>query len=82
MGFRNLRGWVLALAVFLTAAFAAPVAMAHPSPAAKRNHKQCLTLKKPKKVAACKACMTRYKKKRHYHPYAKKGNRCHKKGAK
>lgn len=78
----HVKRWTLALTLFLVAIFAAPVAMAHPSPQVKRTHAQCETLKKKKKVAACKACITRYKKARHYHPYAKKGNRCHKNGTK
>ena len=78
---RTLRGWALALSVLLLGVFAAPsIAMAHPSPAVKRTHEQCETLKEKKKRAACKACMTRYKKKRHYHPRAKRGNKCHEKG--
>ena len=80
---RALRGWAIALTLVLAAVFAAPsVAMAHPSPAVKRTHKQCETLKKKKKRAACKACITKYKKKRHYHPHAKPGNKCHKNGTK
>jgi hypothetical protein len=78
----NRRIVVSVLALFLALFLAVPAASAHPSPAVKRTHAQCETLKKKKKVAACKACMTRYKGKRHYHPHAKKGNRCHKNGTK
>lgn len=74
--------WIKSIIVAASLMLAAPVALAHPSPAVKRTHKQCETLKKKKKIATCKACITRYKKKRHFHPYAKPGNRCHKNGTK
>ena len=67
---------VLMVITFLFAV-GAPTAMAHDSKAVKKDHAQCTTLKVKKKIGACKACITKYKGKRHYHPHAKPGNRCH-----
>ena len=79
---KNLLGGVAVAVATAAVLLVSGAAAAHPSKAVKRNHKQCKTLAKKKKIAACKACVTRYKGKRHYHPHAKKGRRCHPNGAK
>lgn len=58
--------WVLALAV---------PAMGHGKGNALRKPAQCKSIKKPKKRAACVACVKRAKK-HHFHPGKAKGKRC------
>jgi|GEM_PF-6868322 hypothetical protein len=67
----------LLVALFCIAFFAASTATAHRPKVARSNKVQCETIKDKKKRAACKGCMTRWKGKRHYHPHAKAGSRCH-----
>jgi len=58
--------WVLALSL--------PV-MAHGTGNARRKPGQCKTIKKPKKRAACVACVKRPKQ-HHFHPGKAQGKRC------
>ncbi len=68
----------LVVALFCVAFFSASTADAHLPKVARSNAKACETIKDKKKRAACKGCMTKYKGKRHYHPAAQAGSRCHK----
>ncbi len=66
----------LALALVFTFAVHAPTADAHRTPTDRRTAKQCSTLIKPGKRAACLACVER-KVSHHFHPKRAEGDRCH-----
>jgi len=70
----SLVAFVSVFAFALTLAFTVP-AMAHSAGNERRKPAQCKTIKKPKKRAACLACVKRAKK-HHFHPGKAKGKRC------